>query len=185
MDLDLTVLDDTQLDELRSKVNEQVNLRLIAEQKAAKEKFLRSKDAKKLAQKVVYLKDEFKALPLTSKVNISVELEINLKPQIKAEKLFWDNYGDFRLSDLFDASYSFKLVNASDFSKKAVKQLESSIRQVLDYACLEVVEFDKNLEETLNDFLERSNSVATKIDDLSCEFDNVEKELDKLLKKGE
>lgn len=182
--MDLTTLDATQLEELRSEINEQMNLRLIAEQKAAKEKFLKSKDAKKLAQKVVYLKDEFKALPLTNKVNISVELEINLKPQIKAEKLFVNNYGDFRLSDLFKASYSFKLVNAGDFSKKAVKQLENSISEVLDGACMEVVEFDKNLEENLNDFLERSNAAAAKLDNLECDFDNVESELEKLLKKG-
>jgi hypothetical protein len=182
MDLDLTVLDAEQLNELQSKVNEQTNLRIIAGQKAYKDKFLKSKDANKLAQKVADLKAEFKSLPLTSKVNISVELEIKIKPHTTALKLFLDNYGDLSLSDLFDASYSFKLLNANDFSKKAVKQLGDSIEQVLENACMEVIEFDKNLDKTLNDFIERANSAARKIDELACEFDNVEKELEKLQK---
>jgi len=185
MDLDLTKLSAEELDELRSKVTEQISLIYIADQKAAKEKYLKSKEAKNFAQKLVDLKAEFKSLPLSSTVHIAVDLEINLKPRIKAEKLFKDNYGDLRLSDLFDASYSFKLVNANDFSKKANKQLKSSIQQVLDDACLEVVEFDKNLEATLEDFIQRSNAAAAKLDNLECDFDDVEKELDKLLKKGE
>jgi hypothetical protein len=184
MDLDLTTLTTEQLDELRSKVSEQMNLRTVAEQKTFKDKYLKSAEAKKLAQKAEDLKNEFKSLPLTSKININVELEIKLKPQFKADKLFKDNYGDYRLCDFFDASYDFKLVNAGDFSKNANKQLCESIKEVLASACLEVVEFDKNLDTTLIDFIERSNAVARKIDDLSCDFDYVEKELEKLVKKG-
>ena len=120
---------------------------------------------------------------LNFKVNISVELEIKLKPNIAAKKLFFDNYGDYRITDLFDASYSFKLLNADKFSKKAVIELDMAIQQVLDDACLEVVEFDQNLDNTCKDFIARSNAVASKLDSLSCEFENVEKELMKLLKK--
>lgn len=185
MDLDLSKLTAEELTELHSKISAQLNLRNLAEQKAFKEKYLKSSEAKKFAQKIADLKAEFKSLPLTSKINIEVELEIKLKPQIAAEKLFHNNYGDFRLCDLFDASYSFKLVNANQFSKKAVRQLSQSIQQVLDDACLEVVEFDKSLDCTLKDFISRSNAAATKLDDLACDFDYVEKALSSLLKKGE
>jgi hypothetical protein len=184
MDLDLTVLDETQLDELQSKVSEQLNLRLIAGQKDFKEKFLKSKKAQELAQKIADLKSEFKSMQTKGKVKIEVELEICLKAQTTAEKLFSETCGSTTLCDLFEGYYSFKLLNDGDFSKKASQELRRAISRVLEDACLEAVELDKNLKSKVDDFVVRLNSAASKIDDLECEFDNVESELEKLLKKG-
>jgi hypothetical protein len=132
-----------------------------AEDTEARKKFLKSATALKLKERIKQVQEEYKSLPKSTTVKFEVELHITLKPQYKVDDLL--SSGSVYLEDLFAATYKGKIVNAKQLGGQ--QDLQSALDDVLCDACIDAIDYDKDLSKKANDLVEKVNALVNELDD--------------------
>lgn len=126
-----------------------------------KNKFLSSKEATKLAEKIEKLKKDYSSVPQVTKVKFEVELAIYLEQIAMPSDLFTAPTDD--AADLFDMSCDGKIVPNKSLSTQAKTELQYQLDTILEGACMDALMVNEPLSKSVDDIVRAHKDIAQKL----------------------